>query len=162
MNKSELLNAEQLDESVSNLINENLLDGLTENTSLLNADGEQFYYATARRQLRNLTGCKKPLVRTKKKLKAYNECMKNYKANLEREKQEAATSAKAEVSKKLQEVEKELEDAKNQTPDSSRVVEGTGDKFLGMPKAVGITVVVVGGLALLIGGIFLVKKLSKK
>lgn len=37
----------------------------------------------------------------------------------------------------------------------------TGDKFLGMPKAVGITVTVVGGLALIVGGIFLVRKLRK-
>lgn len=36
-----------------------------------------------------------------------------------------------------------------------------GDKFLGMPKTVGITVAVVGGLALIVGGIFLVKKLRK-
>jgi hypothetical protein len=35
------------------------------------------------------------------------------------------------------------------------------DKFLGMPKAVGITVAIVGGLALVVGGIFLVKKLRK-
>jgi hypothetical protein len=35
------------------------------------------------------------------------------------------------------------------------------DKFLGMPKAIGITVAVVGGLALVVGGIFLVKKLRK-
>jgi hypothetical protein len=34
-------------------------------------------------------------------------------------------------------------------------------KFLGMPKAIGITVAVVGGLALIVGGIFLVKKLRK-
>ena len=36
--------------------------------------------------------------------------------------------------------------------------EGT---FLGMPKAVGITVAVVGGLALIVGSIFLVKKFKK-
>jgi hypothetical protein len=35
------------------------------------------------------------------------------------------------------------------------------EKFLGMPKAVGITVTIVGGLALLVGGFFLVKKLRK-
>jgi len=35
-------------------------------------------------------------------------------------------------------------------------------KFLGMPKAVGITVAVVGGLALLVGSFFLIKKMSKK
>jgi hypothetical protein len=30
-----------------------------------------------------------------------------------------------------------------------------------MPKAIGITVAVVGGLALIVGGIFLVKKIRK-
>ena len=44
--------------------------------------------------------------------------------------------------------------------DVSRTSEND-DKFLGMPKAVGITVTVVGALALIIGGIFLVKKLRK-
>ncbi len=37
----------------------------------------------------------------------------------------------------------------------------SSDKFLGMPKAVGITVVAVGGLALLVGGYFLIKKMKK-
>lgn len=37
----------------------------------------------------------------------------------------------------------------------------SNNKFLGMPKAVGITVVVVGGLALLVGGYFLIKKMKK-
>lgn len=37
-----------------------------------------------------------------------------------------------------------------------------GDKFLGMPKAIGITVVAVGGLALLVGGYFLIKKMRKQ
>lgn len=32
------------------------------------------------------------------------------------------------------------------------------DKFLGMPKGLGITVAVVGGLAILVGGFFLIKK----
>jgi uncharacterized protein YneF (UPF0154 family) len=31
-----------------------------------------------------------------------------------------------------------------------------------MPKAVGITVTIVGGLAILVGGFFLVKKMAKK
>lgn len=35
------------------------------------------------------------------------------------------------------------------------------DKFLGMPKTIGITVTIVGGLALIIGGILLVRKLKK-
>ena len=40
-------------------------------------------------------------------------------------------------------------------------IETINGKFLGMPKAIGITVAVVGGLALVVGGIFLVKKLRK-
>ena len=176
MNNSELLNAEQLDESVSNLINQNLLDGLTENTSLLNANGDVYSYATAGKDLQTLSGCKKPKppilglltggisnINYKKRKKAYEDCIKNYKANLEKQKQQVASSAaaQADLAAKLKKAEEELEDAKNQTPDSSRVVEGTGDKFLGMPKAVGITVAVVGGLALVVGGIFLVRKLRK-
>lgn len=39
--------------------------------------------------------------------------------------------------------------------------QGGGDKFLGMPKAVGITVTVVGGLALLVGGFLIIKKIRK-
>lgn len=40
---------------------------------------------------------------------------------------------------------------------------GTGgdDTFLGMPKGVGIAVAVIGGLALVAGGIYLVKKMNK-
>ena len=39
--------------------------------------------------------------------------------------------------------------------------ESTDKKFLGMPKALGITVTVVVALGLIIGGIVLVKKLNK-
>ena len=42
----------------------------------------------------------------------------------------------------------------------------TGDKdekkFLGMPRAVGITVAVVGGLALIVGGMAIIKKMNNK
>lgn len=39
--------------------------------------------------------------------------------------------------------------------------ETKGDKFLGMPKTLGITVSVIGTLALVIGGFFLIKKIAK-
>jgi hypothetical protein len=46
--------------------------------------------------------------------------------------------------------------------ETAKKADGTdGEKFLGMPKAVGITVVAVGGLALLVGGYFLIKKMRK-
>lgn len=38
---------------------------------------------------------------------------------------------------------------------------GTDDKFLGMPRKVGIAVAVIGGLALVVGGVMLVKKMRK-
>ena len=43
----------------------------------------------------------------------------------------------------------------------SETEESSADKFLGMPKKVGIAVVAVGGLALLVGGFFLIKKMRK-
>jgi hypothetical protein len=170
MNNSDLLNSEKLDESVSNLINESLLDGLTENTSLLNASGEEFSYATARKQVKELTGCKKPAplvgrilnpllnLNYKKKKKEYDDCMKNYKASLEAQKKEvaASTQRKEEVEAELNRVKSELENSSAERTGSDRVVT---DTFLGMPKAVGITVAIVGGLALLVGGVVLVKKL---
>jgi hypothetical protein len=170
MNNSDLLNSEKLDESVSNLINESLLDGLTENTSLLNASGEEFYYATAKKDLQKLSGCKKPAapvlglltsgisnINYKKRKKAYEDCMKNYKASLEAQKKEvaASTQRKEEVEAELNRVKSELENSSAERT-GGRVVT---DTFLGMPKAVGITVAIVGGLALLVGGVVLVKKL---
>lgn len=41
---------------------------------------------------------------------------------------------------------------------SQKVMDKEDDKFLGMPKTVGIAVTVVGGLAILVGGFFLIKK----
>ncbi len=171
MNNSDLLNSEKLDESVSNLINESLLDGLTENTSLLNVCGDEFSYATAKKDLEKLSGCKKPAapilgvltggisnINYKKRKKAYEDCMKNYKASLEAQKKEvaASTQRKEEVEAELNRVKSELENSAERT--GGRVVT---DTFLGMPKAVGITVAIVGGLALLVGGVVLVKKLRK-
>lgn len=42
-----------------------------------------------------------------------------------------------------------------------RAIESKYSKFLGMPKPIGITVAVVGGLALIIGGFLLIQKLKK-
>lgn len=41
------------------------------------------------------------------------------------------------------------------------VGEQSGDKFLGMPRKVGITVAVVGGIALIIGGVMIARKMKK-
>ena len=51
------------------------------------------------------------------------------------------------------ELQKQLEELEKENSGES--------KFLGMPKPVGITVAVVGGLAILIGGFLLIKKLTK-
>ena len=199
MNNSELSNAGLLDEGVSNLINENLLSGLTENTSLLNANGnysnlinesllngltentsllnasgEEFSYASAGKDLAALSGCKKPKspllgiftgglsnINYKKKKKAYEECISNYKANLESQRKEAAESKQktAEIEAKLEQAKKELESAKSDNVDSSAKRQDSGDnKILGMPKGVAIG---LGVAVLAVGGFFLYKKFKK-
>jgi hypothetical protein len=52
-------------------------------------------------------------------------------------------------------------DNKGKVEDLTKKIAPPSDKFLGMPRKVGITVTIVGGLALIIGGILLVKKLKK-
>jgi uncharacterized membrane protein len=127
--------------------------------------------ASGRKTLRALTGCKKPIFMVGKKKKAYNECISNY--NQAKAKQASdlaqAASASAASAAAAEKAKKELEETKVQLAASkdgsgsnrSRENSESSDKFLGMPKAVGITVTVVGGLALIVGGIFLVKKLRK-
>lgn len=53
-----------------------------------------------------------------------------------------------------------LIDNKGNVKDLTKKI-ASSDKFLGMPKTIGITVTIVGGLALIVGGILLVKKLKK-
>lgn len=89
--------------------------------------------------------------------KVQSESEKKSQAELERsarlKQAEIDANLKAtETGARLKEAELEL---------ASRTAE-SGGKFLGMPKAVGITVAVVGGLALIVGGIFLVKKFRNK
>ena len=58
--------------------------------------------------------------------------------------------------------EPKKEEATEATNETAKTTETKDNKkFLGMPKAVGITVVAVGGLALLVGGYFLIKKMRK-
>jgi uncharacterized membrane protein len=121
-----------------------------------------------RKEMKGLTGCKKPILMIGKKKKAYNECIANYKNEVDRAKEaqqqlasssSAAAAAAEKAKKELEETKAELAASKDGSGNRSR--NSQSDKFLGMPKAVGITVTVVGGLALIVGGIFLVKKLRK-
>jgi hypothetical protein len=186
MNNLELSNIEGLDESIcnaigmnnnleySNLINENLLDGLTENTSLLNADGDGGNKITPEQAAQigkvvidigkalapkaDSAGCKKPVLPESfynhGKWNTYKDCLRNA--------QEAKQAAiKAEQDRIALEQERLLQSQQSQQSQKGASDDDGGDKFLGMPKAVGITVTVVGGLALIVGGIFLVKKLRK-
>jgi len=194
----ELSNIGGLDESIcnaigmnnnleySNLINENLLSGLTENTSLLSANGQEeySYIEVTPEQIEqgakigkaaidigkslapkaDSAGCKKPALPesflNRGKWSTYKKCLKDAKdakdaiANQERADKAADQAQK----NKIEEAKLALMQL-NASKSSSR--ESSDDKFLGMPKAVGITVTVVGALALIVGGIFLVKKLRK-
>ena len=165
MNCPDLLNSEKLDESVSNLINESLLDGLTENTSLLNATGyvtpetikagtdltTALVKATSSgRERRSEGSCLRPALKesflNRKKWEEYRKCKEEQAKDEER--------ARA--------IESERTEQERLALERARISQESGSvKFLGMPKAVGITVAVVGGLALVVGGIFLVKKLRK-
>jgi hypothetical protein len=187
MNNLELSNIGGLDESIcnaigmnnnleySNLINEDLLNGLTENTSLLNADGggntitpEQaaqigkaaIDIGKALAPKADGDGCKKPVLPesflNRGKWSTYKDCLRNA-----QEAKQAATKAEQDRID-LERERLERERLLQQSQQSQRASDDDGgDKFLGMPKAVGITVTVVGGLALIVGGIFLVKKLRK-
>ena len=80
---------------------------------------------------------------------------------------EKSKSAAAEATARGKEAEARTAEAKaaeaktSSESESSRLAAPPADIFLGMPKAVGITVVAVGGLALLVGGYFLIKKMKK-
>ena len=184
MNNLELSNIEGLDESIcnaigmnnnleySNLINEDLLNGLTENTSLLSADGggntitpEQaaqigktvIDIGKALAPKADSAGCKKPVLPesflNRGKWSTYKDCLRN----AQEAKQAAAKAEQDRIDLERERLERERQQQSQQRGDD----DGGGDKFLGMPKAVGITVTVVGALALIVGGIFLVKKLRK-
>jgi hypothetical protein len=185
MNNLELSNIGGLDESIcnaigmnnnleySNLINEDLLNGLTENTSLLNADGDGGNTITPEQAAQiakvgvdigkalapkaDSAGCKKPVLPesfiNRGKWNTYKDCLRDAKAAKQAE-------VKAEQDRIALERERLNQQQMMQQQSQQRGGE-SDDKFLGMPKAVGITVTVVGALALIVGGIFLVKKLRK-
>lgn len=76
--------------------------------------------------------------------------------------------ASPEVIAKIEEAKKQIVSNTSETKkDESKTTETSTDrlpapqeKFLGMPKKVGIAVVVVGGLALLVGGYFFMKRIK--
>lgn len=68
---------------------------------------------------------------------------------------------KLQKAQKLQQERLQQQQVLEQQRQQQKLIEES-KKFLGMPKALGISVVVVGGLGLLVGGFFLVRKLAKK
>lgn len=55
---------------------------------------------------------------------------------------------------------KTTDESKSDNSDK-RVAEESNDKILGMPKPLGITVAIIGSLALVVGGFFFIKKIAK-
>jgi hypothetical protein len=73
----------------------------------------------------------------------------------------AKEAGKEKAEPKMEPKKEEVTEATNETAKTTET-KTDNKKFLGMPKAVGITVVIVGGLALIVGGYFAYKKFSKK
>jgi hypothetical protein len=170
---SRTIREKSLMEIESNFTNESLLDGLSD-VSLLNADGEpEFSNAISPEQVdaaAKAAGIAANIIRQRRAAKAESE-KGAIKASCGR-KPIFGKAKKAKYQKCVSDFLKNKQDAektKPQVPDSTFVPTNIekmaapeeDDKFLGMPKAVGITVTVVGALALIVGGIFLVKKLRK-
>lgn len=107
-------------------------------------------------------GGKRRKIWGKKRKAKWDECAKKVQDSAEKKSQaelDATIKLKeAEINAKMQETETNARLREAEL--GAKTTEG--DKFLGMPKAVGITVTVIGGLALIVGGIFLVKKLRKQ
>jgi hypothetical protein len=94
------------------------------------------------------------------KKKAYQRCISEVQDKYNLEKSQGKESG-LDLEKQKIDLEKQKIDLERQRIDTTSRKMEVSDKFLGMPKAIGITVAVVGGLALVVGGIFLVKKLRK-
>lgn len=107
--------------------------------------------------------CKKPVIPEwldSGRWRSYRQCVTDV-----NQKKAAAVQKQRDFELQKAKLEAELASAQARTAESSArtpqpIVSGSG-KFLGMPKAVGITVTIVGGLALIVGGILLVRKLRK-
>ena len=108
----------------------------------------------------NASGCRKPLkpivgiftggisnINYKKRLKAYQDCIAAQSIP-------SSTTAPAPPAPDKQ-TEVQI------PPSDSRTFDEESPKFLGMPKKVGVTVAIVGGLALLVGGFLLIRKINK-
>jgi hypothetical protein len=111
-------------------------------------------------------GGKRPKILPKKK-REWDACAKRVQ---DEENRKNAEARKQELELEKQKLQTQAQVAQSQVEqqrlasDQQRLAvsdTGSGDKFLGMPKAVGITVAVVGGLALIVGGILIVRKLRK-
>jgi hypothetical protein len=193
MNNLELLNANGLDESISNAngkfdyLNydgENFSNGeggvdagqvkqfLKDNPDAVKKGAELLKGLAGKISEARKTGdidvdsaCKKPLLPksflNEGKWNTYEKCKTDI-----QQKKAAAVQKQREFELEKARLEAELASAQARTAESSAKMmppptTGSSDKFLGMPKAVGITVTIVGGLALIIGGILLVRKLRK-
>ena len=146
------------------------------NTDLLNANALDENFS-------QLSGFAKQVRDFKAKIEAQKAEMEaKIKANAEavaKEKAEADAKAKAEADAKAKaEAEKQKDtldlskltststtptttDSSKTTIVETKIEDNQPKKFLGMPRKVGITVTIVGGLALLVGGILLVRKMKK-
>jgi hypothetical protein len=110
-------------------------------------------------------GGKRPKILPKKK-REWDDCAKRVQ---DEENKKNAEARKQELELEKQKLQTQAQVAQSQVEQQRLASEqrlagsdtGSGDKFLGMPKAVGITVAVVGGLALIVGGILIVRKLRK-
>jgi hypothetical protein len=96
----------------------------------------------------------------KKRRQKYEQCVAKFTSDAEKSKSAAAEATARGKEAEARTAEAKAAEAKTSS-ESSRLAAPPADKFLGMPKAVGITVVAVGGLALLVGGYFLIKKMRK-
>jgi hypothetical protein len=158
------------------MINENLLDGLTENTSLLGADGVEDRYsnytltsadvqagaalvgtiAQAAASKPDASGCKKPSMQesflNRGKWSKYKDCVKN--ANDLAEKANAAERERTEQQRlKVEQAKLAL-----QQLNTSRVNREADGKILGMPKGLAIGL----GVAILGAAVFVTYKIIKR
>ena len=96
-----------------------------------------------KKELKSVCG-RRPIL--KKKRAEWQKCADSYISS-----KQSATSK--EKSPSSTDVQNQINTLKAEQKDKS--------KFLGMPKSVGITVAVLGGIALLVGGVVLIKRINK-
>lgn len=96
-------------------------------------------------------------------VKKYNDDMKKYKKCLADYKERTIASGNASELAKIKVAEEDVarQEAEDLKTSSAETAVAPSSKFLGMPKPVGITVAVVGGLAILVGGFLLIRKFKK-